>query len=204
MGVSIPNSDATLTWQTHAAHKLRTSFTNDPEIVEFYQTGGTAGRINLTIIDKPIGAPPTVAWAVINYDASIGEFIAALNQFVEFWPYYINTGERFMYDMDGFETNDSSMAYTYIWRVSIWKPRPAWTAQKEFTPVYLDDYQGLQNFSTTQNVVHPHGPLIGGSFGISLGQFQLKVGGSTALSPHITASQLQSAIRSASTIFSKV
>ncbi len=59
MAASVPNVDTTLTWQTHAVHKLDLSFTNDPEIVRFNQTGGTGGQINLTVVTRVLGKPPT-------------------------------------------------------------------------------------------------------------------------------------------------
>lgn len=59
VAASVPNVDTTLTWQTHAVHKLDLSFTNDPEIVQFNQTGGTGGQINLTVVTRVLGKPPT-------------------------------------------------------------------------------------------------------------------------------------------------
>ena len=52
VSAQVPNTDLSLLWQTHCVHKLRLTFTNDPEIVQFNQTGGTEGRINLTIITR--------------------------------------------------------------------------------------------------------------------------------------------------------
>ena len=57
VSVQVPNSDNTLLWQTHAVQKLVLNYTNDPEVIAFTQTGGTAGLINLTHVIKPRGQP---------------------------------------------------------------------------------------------------------------------------------------------------
>ncbi len=52
VSVQVPNTDATLTWQTHAVHRLELNYTNDPEVIQFNQTGGTGGQINLTLYNS--------------------------------------------------------------------------------------------------------------------------------------------------------
>lgn len=71
VAASVPNTDTSLEWQTHSVHKMELQFTNDPEIVQFNQTGGTAGVINLTIVTRVIGKPPTVEVASIPFNASV-------------------------------------------------------------------------------------------------------------------------------------
>jgi hypothetical protein len=83
----IPNTDQTLYWQTHAVQQLVLNFTNDPEILNFTQTGGAGGQINLTATMKPTGLPSYVESAVINYNATISQFLAALNTFNCFSAY---------------------------------------------------------------------------------------------------------------------
>lgn len=183
----MPNSDTTLEWQTHTVQKMELSFTNDPEIVQFRQTGGTAGRINLTIVTRVIGKPPTVEAAVIDYNANISSFISALNSFSTYNGYDL-TGSREMFDVNGVLTTDPAQAHVYCWTVQIRKLRPTAATSAVFTPIYLN-YAGTQSF--TQNIVHPHGPLISGTFGLSLGGNVI----SAAIGSGASAATIQGAIR---------
>lgn len=68
--MQVPNSDQSLFWQTHAVQQLVLNYTNDPEILNFTQTGANSGQINLTVIIRPVGAPSYVIGTVIDYNAS--------------------------------------------------------------------------------------------------------------------------------------
>jgi hypothetical protein len=85
--VQVPNSDQSLYWQTHAVQRLVLNYTNDPEILNFTQTGGSSGQINLTVVMRPVGAPSYALGAVIDYNASVSQFVAALNYFDFFSQY---------------------------------------------------------------------------------------------------------------------
>lgn len=69
--MQVPNTDASLLWQTHAVQKLVLNYTNDPEVITFTQTGGTAGLINLTCSFKPSGQPAYALGATIPYNATV-------------------------------------------------------------------------------------------------------------------------------------
>ena len=70
--------------------------------------------------------------------------------------------------------------------------RPTAATQIEFTPVFVN-YNGTEIF--TQAIIHPHGPLIGGSFKLTLGGYPIKSGGNANLPAGISAGALQTAIR---------
>lgn len=86
----MPNTDRSLERQTHTAHRMQMSFTNDPEIVQFNQTGGNAGRINITIVVREEGKPPQVNFTVVDYDASITDFLNALRKLEQFATFDIS------------------------------------------------------------------------------------------------------------------
>jgi hypothetical protein len=60
--------------------------------------------------------------ATISYNASINEFIAALNKFDSYASYRIS-GIRKMLNAANVETNDSSLAVTIVWTINIDKLR---------------------------------------------------------------------------------
>lgn len=187
----IPNNDNTLVWQTHAVHKLVLNYTNDPEIIEFTQTGGLSGVINLTVTIKVTGAPSIVQWAAINYNATIGQFISALNTFDCFSPYMLS-GYLTTYDANNQTTNQTGPIVTYVWRVYVNLLRPNTAIKQAIVPVFIG-YNGTKSF--TQVIVKPHGPVIAGSFGISIGQYTLMSAGTSYLRYSISASDLQASFR---------
>jgi hypothetical protein len=189
VSAQVPNSDQTLYWQTHAVQKLVLNFTNDPEILNFTQSGGSSGQINLTITMKPVGAPSYVVWAVINYNASINEFLYALATFDFFQPYSFS-GVRNTYDVNGNPTTDASQIYTYIWTITIVMLRPSSATKNILVPKYINC-----GGTFTQVTVHAHGPLIVGSFGLSMAGNTVKFAGSPYLRYNIAASDLQGSIR---------
>jgi hypothetical protein len=192
VSAQVPNTDASLLWQTHAVHRLDLTFTNDPEVVQFNQTGGTGGSINLTVITRVIGKPPTVEWGVISFNADIASFLAVLQKFTIFSSYNIY-GQMAMYDSNGALTPNASEAHTYSWTVTVPLLRPSAASTTSFTPIFLN-YTGAQLFS--QAVLHPHGPLIAGTFTLSLGGNPIALSGNAALSAGISAGNLQSAFQS--------
>lgn len=187
----MPNSDNTLLWQTHAVQRLVLNYTNDPEILNFTQTGGTGGQINLTATIRPTGAPSYVVWAVIDYNASINQLISALNTFDFFSPYSLS-GTRTLLDANGATTTDPAQAVTYIWTVSIALLRPTTATRMVITPRFIN-YSGTQSF--TQTTVKPHGPLIVGSFGLSMAGTPISFAGSNFLRFNIAPWDLQASIR---------
>lgn len=191
VSVQVPNTDNTLIWQTHAVQKLFLNYTNDPEVISFTQTGGTAGLINLTCVIKPPGRPPPPSYALgatIPYNASIKELIDALNSFFFFSPYQLS-GVRTMFDSNGTETNDSSQAFRYVWTVSVALMRLANETRMIITPQFIS-YSGTQSFVIT--TIKPHGPLIAGSFGLQIAQYTVGTG---LLRYNTMPWELQSSIR---------
>lgn len=192
VSVQVPNTDTTLTWQTHAVHKLQLNYTNDPEVVQFNQTGGTGGQINLTVTIRVIGQAPIVQAALINYNATINEFLNALNQLSCYGPFQIS-GSQVFYDINGNLTTDPTQIYTYSWIVSIALLRTSASISAKIVPSYIN-YSGTKNF--TSAIIHNHGPLISGTFGLTLNGVQLQYGGSIALPATISAGALRAAINS--------
>lgn len=189
--MQVPNSDNNLLWQTHAVQKLFLNYTNDPEVLNFTQTGGTAGLINLTCVMKPAGLPSYALGVTIPYNASISELIAALNYFDFFSPYQLS-GVRTMFDANGTETNDSSSTFKYVWTVSIYFLRPTTATRMVITPKFLN-YNGTQSFTIT--TVHPHGPVIAGSFGLQIAQYTVTYAGTNLIRYNIMPWDLQNSIR---------
>lgn len=66
-----------------------------------------------------------------------------------------------MYDSNGTATTDPSLAYTYTWRITVVEMRSTAHLNAVIIPVYVN-YVGDKNF--TQKTIHPHGPLISGTF----------------------------------------
>jgi len=158
--------------------------------VQFNQTGGTAGQINLTVTIKVIGQPPSVQAAVINYNATISEFLNALNQLSCYGPFQLS-GTQVFYDVNGSLTTDPTKIYTYSWIVNISLLRTSASISAKIVPVYLN-YTGVKNF--TSAIIHTHGPLISGTFGLTLNGAPLLYGGSPALPATISAGSLQASI----------
>lgn len=160
VSTQVPNQDTSLNWQTHTVQRLDLSYTNDPEIVRFTQTGASSGQINLTVVTRTLGRPPTVEFAVIDFDATLSSFLAAIRSLSLFSAYTIS-GVRDMYDSNGTATSDPLLAFTYTWTVTVVEMRTTAHLNAVITPVYVN-YSGSRNF--TQTVVRPHGPLISGTF----------------------------------------
>lgn len=79
VSVQIPNSDTSLLWQTHAVQQLDLTYNNDPQVINFTLTGATSGQVNLTFtMTPPSPTPRYTVWAVVNYDATISQFLAAI------------------------------------------------------------------------------------------------------------------------------
>lgn len=191
VAAAVPNTDTSLLWQTHTVQKLQLSFTNDPEIVQFTQTGGTSGQINLTIITRVLGKPPTVEFAVIDFNASSSAFVTAITSLSPFKGYQA-TGTRQTYDENNTITSDLALIKKYVWTLTIPLVRSTAQTTTTITPVYVN-YAGTQSF--TQTIIHPHGPLISGSFELNINGNVLTYGGTTALPASISAGNLASAFR---------
>lgn len=192
VAASVPNTDTTLQWQTHTVHRLELNFTNDPEVVKFTQTGGTAGKINLTILTRVLGKAPTIEFAVIDFNATISSFLAAITSLTPFKSYPV-TGVRETYDSNGSITSDPALIVTYAWILTIPLARSTAHVNTVIAPNYVN-YVGPTNF--TQTNIHPHGPLISGTFTLQVNGNALKYSGSTALPSSISAASLQASFRS--------
>lgn len=140
---------------------------------------------------KPVGAPSYVLGTVINYNASITEFIAALNTFDFFSPYSIS-GVLTTYDANGQVTNNTAQTVTYCWIVSVSLLRPSTATKMVIVPKFIN-YSGTQSF--TQTTVHTHGPVIAGSFGLSIGGNVISFAGSNYLRYNIAPWDLQASLR---------
>jgi len=70
------------------------------------------------------------------------------------------------YDVNGAVTTDPTKAITYLWRVNVPLSRTSTSIKQVIVPAYLN-YIGTKYF--TQIIVHSHGPLISGSFGVKVG-----------------------------------
>jgi len=93
-----------------------------------------------------------------------------------------------MFDSNDTVTTVEVDAVKYVWTVSVRKLRATAATSATFTPKYLN-YAGSQSF--TQTILHPHGNLIGGTFGLSLGGNTI----STSLSASASSSTIQNAFR---------
>lgn len=169
--------------------RLELSYTNDPEIVRFTQTGGSSGQINLTVVTRVLGRPPTVEYAVIDFNATLSNFLSAIKSLSLFSAYTIS-GVRDMYDSNGTVTSDPSLAFTYTWTITVVEMRTTAHLNAVITPVYVN-YLGDKSF--TQTIIHPHGPLISGTFELQINGNTLALNGNTALPSSISESNLQAA-----------
>jgi hypothetical protein len=113
----------------------------------------------------------------------------AFNQLSNFGPYQIS-GYQTIYDTDGNVTTNVSQAFTYCWTISVYLARTSASISAAMIPLYIN-YTGAKNFS--QHIIHPHGPLISGTFTVSVGGNPLSYSGSTDLPAAISASNLQAA-----------
>ncbi|CAM6001510.1 unnamed protein product [Sphagnum balticum] len=95
-------------------------YSNQSQDLNFYavQTGGTAGKITLTITRKVTGGPPLVFTATINYNASINELLTALANFDSYGPFGL-TGNLVITDINNTVTTDPTKAYKYTWTVYV-------------------------------------------------------------------------------------
>lgn len=138
---------------------------------------------------KPVGAPSYTLGTVIDYNASESQFVAALNTF-DFFSSYSVSANRTAYDSSGAVTTDPTLAVTYTWIVSVWYLRPTAATKIVFTPKNINC-----TGTFTQSTVKPHGPVIVGSFGLSMAGTPVTSAGSNYLRYNIASWDLQSSIR---------
>jgi hypothetical protein len=159
--------------------------------MQFNQTGGTGGQINLTATIRISGQPPVTQSAVINYNATISEFLGALNRLACFSPYQIS-GNRSLFDINGNLTTNIAEAFTYSYTISIAIARRSSDISTRITPLYINNYTGNRNF--TFAILRPHGPLISGTFALTLNGVSILFNGSPNIPAVISTDNLRRAI----------
>jgi len=154
----------------------------------------------MTITTKNINAPSTVVWAVVPFNATINQFINALNTFNAFAPYQIS-GVLTMYNANGKATINSSAAYIYNWRVSIYFLRSTADVNSIVVAKYINYTTATPTATATtttftQSTFQTHGPLISGNFLLSIGGVALSTSGNNYVPYNIDAASLQASFNS--------
>ena len=142
--------------------------------------GGSNGTIQLQLSGTSVN---------VTYGCTDGAFANALNSFASFKPYGI-TVVRNIYDNTSKLLNTTTGATKIDYVVSIKWLRPNSTLNERFT-VRTFNYSGI----FLQNPITPHSPLISGTFGLTIGGASIRFKNSSNIPSNITASDLQTAIR---------
>ena len=108
-----------------AVHKFNTSFTPEPQIMDFVQMGAQSGEITMRLIRRRNLVTVYNLSKTIPYNCSEEDFIKTIKSFSGYSEYPLD-GERFVYDqydtlLDG--SNNYTDAYKYVWRIKIYKVR---------------------------------------------------------------------------------
>ena len=97
-----------------------------------------------------------------------------------------------MYDSNGSLVNDSALAFSYVWTISIYYLRPSTATRMVLTPKFVN-YNGTQSFTIA--TVKAHGPVIAGSFGLQIAQYTVTYAGTNYVRYNIMPWDLQNSIR---------
>jgi len=97
-----------------------------------------------------------------------------------------------MFDNSSNPTTDVTQAYIYSYTISIALARKSSDISAILTPLYISNYTGNKAFSIA--IIRPHGPLISGTFGLTLNGVNILYNGSPNLPAAITADNLKRSI----------
>ena len=142
--------------------------------------GGSNGTIQLQLSGTSVN---------VTYGCNVSAFANALNSFASFKPYGI-TVVRNIYDINSKISTTLTGATKIDYVVSIKWLRPNSTLNERFT-IRTFNYSGI----FLQNPITPHSPLISGTFGLTIGGASIRFKNSSNIPSNITASDLQTAIR---------
>lgn len=119
--------------------------------------------------------------------------MSALNRLSCFAPYQLS-GTRTLYDVNGNATTDVAQAYIYSWTVSIAIARKSSDILTKLNALYISNYTGNKSFNFT--TLRQHGPLISGTFVLTLNGVNILFNGSPNIPAAITTDNLKRAINS--------
>lgn len=97
-----------------------------------------------------------------------------------------------MFDNSSNPTTDQTQAYIYSYTISIALARKSSDISAKLTPLYVSNYAGNKSFNFT--IIRPHGPLISGTFGLTLNGVNILYSGSPNLPAAITTDSLKRSI----------
>jgi hypothetical protein len=97
-----------------------------------------------------------------------------------------------MFDNSSNPTTDVTQAYIYSYTISIALARKSSDISARITPLYVSNYTGNKSFNFA--IIRPHGPLISGTFGLTLNGVKILYNGSPNLPAAITTDSLKRSI----------
>ena len=126
MEVGVPNSDASLPFQTYQVDKIVLNSTVQPEVLVYTMNGGTNGTFNLRVFRKDPNTGSTTYDVSVNvtYGCSASTFANALNSFDLYRSYAISV-TRIIYDDSNAILSITTGASRIEYTVSVGLIRPA-------------------------------------------------------------------------------
>ena len=183
--VEVPNTDATLKWQRYEINHIETSFTNDPEEIEFTLTNidatvGNTFSLTLTVVDSAT-LKSTTQIANFTLTDSLNTFSAMLKNIdiFNYGPYGLSLTAL---DASGNPVAASHASVTSItWKIAFWNIRPAakisLTSSVKFKAVTTNT-----NAALAVSITHPHGPIISGTFGLQMDGVDITINDASGVS----------------------
>ena len=160
--VEIPNSDASLKWQRYEVNHIETSYTNDPEIIEFVLSNvdtsvGSNFNISLTRTNTAT-LKTTVQLSSFSLGDSASTFAGKIDNIDILKGYTVSGISAEAFDVNGNVVASSSLdAVTFKWTISVFYNR---------TESHFDETSSLKYSSSAMNggvtlainILHKHGP----------------------------------------------
>lgn len=166
--MEVPNTDPSLKWSVFETNHIRISYTSDDEIVEVVVSGYDANAASgcafwLARLDDPT---QQVEMCVSDPIEDVAVKLSGWNLF----KYTLTGISAEAYDINGAPVSiNSTSATTFKWRVSIYESRKAQDVSdttSQLTAIPISASGGIQ---VSASIVHPHGPLVTGTYTISVG-----------------------------------
>jgi hypothetical protein len=187
--VQVPNSDASLSFQTHQIDEIFLNSTVQSEVLVYTMSGATNGTFNLRIY-RPTANPVYDVNVDITYGCSASTFTNALNKFDIFSPYSTSTVMT-MYKGSVVTTNLSE-ATSITYTVSVYQFRPSTVTSQKF--IYTQNtYNGV--FTQPTAALQTHSPIISGTFTLSIGGVLIDPNGNGTIYYNAYAGDLQAYIQ---------
>lgn len=192
IGVEVPNSDNSTSFQVHQVDKITLNSTVQPEVIVYSVVGGNTGIIQLEIVRTDPGTLKVIYNQKVNvtYGCSASTFSSVLKNFDGFYSYAISV-VRNIYDSKNNLTDSTINASRIDYVTEIYKLREDQYQNEKFKVQYFNNFTG----DFTQTRTQTHSPVVSGSWALTIGGRQVMVNGNASISYGVSAGDLQNGIR---------